>query len=148
MKRKEQQFIEDCRFGYLEDVKKALDAGADINVCDSDGWSPLHIVCLHGYTDLVRLLIEHGADVNARTTNGWVHTPLHIACRYSDIPIVRLLLEKGADVNARNKENKSPLDMVMGRMHYDPVREQILDLFREFHPDLVMEAWCTMEVKP
>jgi len=148
VKREEQRLIDDCRFGYTEEMAKALDAGVNINIWDSDGWAPLHIACLHGYADLVRLLVEKGADVNVRTMNEWAHTPLHLVCRYSGAPIVRLLLEAGADVNARNKEDKSPLDMVVGRLHNDPIREQLLDLFREYAPDLVMEAWCTMEVRP
>ncbi len=148
MKKEERDFIDACRFGFAGEVAEMLSTGVDMDIRDSDGWAPLHIVCLHGYTDLVRLLIEEGADVNARTTNEWAHTPLHLACRYSGVPIVRLLLEKGADPNARNKENKSPLDVVVGCLHYDPTREEILDLFREFHPDLVMEAYCTMEVRP
>ena len=148
VKREEQRLIDDCRFGYTEEVAKALDAGVNINVWDSDGWAPLHIACLHGYADLVRLLIEKGADANVRTMNEWVHTPLHIACRYNGVPAVRLLLEKGADPNVRDKDGRTPLDLTLSYRPDNPAREEIIGLFSKYAPDLVMEIWCTMEVRP
>lgn len=44
--------------------------GANVNVQDREGNSPLHILCqTPGVTELVQYLIEMGANVNARTAN-------------------------------------------------------------------------------
>lgn len=148
MRKEEREFIDACRFGMIEKAAELLNTGVDMDIRDSEGWAPLHIVCLHGYAGIVRLLLDHGADVNARTATEHGNTPLHLACRYSGVSVVRLLMEHGADASAKNEEDKSPLDMIVGRLHYDPIREEVLGLFREFHPDLVMEQFCTMEVRP
>jgi len=127
----------------LNAVRKALDAGADVNARDADGTIPLHDVCYRGHLDLVRLLLDHGADVNVR--NNINQTPLDLACMRGRTDTVRLLLEKGAEVEPRNKLDRPPFHWAMRLPPSNPAREEILDLFREFHPELVMEAYCTQE---
>lgn len=72
------------------------------------------------------------------------NTPLHVACRDGHAAAVRLLLEKGAKMNVRGMLDDTPLDMAMECPRGD-TREQILDLFREYAPDMVMETWCTQQ---
>jgi len=45
-----------------------LSKGANPNVIDENGWTPLHEAALHGRPEIARLLIKRGADVNARST--------------------------------------------------------------------------------
>lgn len=52
--------------GDLEEVKKLLEAGADINIVDAKGWTPLHDAVIQGHTAIVKLLIAAGANVNAQ----------------------------------------------------------------------------------
>jgi len=85
------------------------------------------------------VLLKAGADMEAKDDRG--RTPLHWACLNGRIPIVRLLLEKGAEANVRDTENHAPLDLASGPEN--PAREEILDLFREYAPEAVMEAYCT-----
>lgn len=47
-----------------------IDAGAEVNVEQHGGWTPLHEAAAHGNDDLVRLLLEKGADKNAQSSNG------------------------------------------------------------------------------
>ena len=44
-----------------------LRAGADPEVADSEGYTPLHEAALYGHIEVVRVLLSHGASVNART---------------------------------------------------------------------------------
>lgn len=39
-----------------------LDSGADPNVAQQGGWTPLHAAALHGDVGLVEMLLRHGAD--------------------------------------------------------------------------------------
>jgi len=89
--------------------------------------------------------LAKGADVNARDKNGW--TLLYLACWQHHPAMVRLLLEAGADVGARMTEidGRTCLEHVQALSQNIPAREEIIDLFREHAPDLVMEAFCTME---
>ena len=65
------------RTGNIEDVKKHLSAGADVNEKDKHGLTPLHLAAANGHKELAELLIEKGADVNAKDEDGW--TPLDYA---------------------------------------------------------------------
>ena len=52
-------------------VKTLLDAGADPNARDEDGFTPLHVAAGHSKTPaVVKILLDAGADPNARTTTG------------------------------------------------------------------------------
>jgi len=56
--------------GDLAGVQAQLDAGADVNTKDGDGWTPLHYSANYGYKEIVQLLIGNGADVNATVLSG------------------------------------------------------------------------------
>lgn len=51
-------------------VQSLLQAGADVNVAQYGGWTPLHQAAAHGRRALVELLLSHGADVNLTSENG------------------------------------------------------------------------------
>jgi ankyrin repeat protein len=52
-------------------------AGADVNVTDNTGWTPLMRATYAGHSDAIRALIDAGADVNA--TNIFGRTALTMA---------------------------------------------------------------------
>ena len=54
-----------------------LDHGAEVNLKDNNGWTPLHHAAWKGHTDVATLLIDRGADVNVKTIDG--RTPLELA---------------------------------------------------------------------
>lgn len=60
--------------GSTECVKKLLEAGANPNKCEYDGWSALHWAARNGHKDVVILLLEYGANANQKDSKG--HTPL------------------------------------------------------------------------
>jgi len=98
--------------GTLDDVKKALDKGADVNARDAKGSTSLEWAALDGDAKMAKLLLDRGADVNAREpTNGeeagW--TPLHNAAEEGQAEVARLLLDRGANVNARDDSDATPL---------------------------------------
>lgn len=52
-----------AEMGSIESVRKLLEAGADPNRVEIDGWSPLHWAVRNGHLQVARLLLEHGARV-------------------------------------------------------------------------------------
>jgi ankyrin repeat protein len=83
----------------LEQTKIAIDNGADVNVKNKEGYTPLHRACIWGYLNIAKLLIENKADVNIKTNRG--SASLHFACSWGYLNIVKLLIENSADVNAK-----------------------------------------------
>ena len=57
-----------------QEVEGLLANGANANVEDAYGNTPLHVAATHGYKDIAELLIAHGADVNAHPRD--TETPL------------------------------------------------------------------------
>ncbi len=68
--------------------------GADVNVRQAAGWTPLHQAAMHGQLKLARLLLDQGADVNAKAENG--KTPLELATTGKHVAMAALLRERGA----------------------------------------------------
>jgi hypothetical protein len=87
-----------------DDLKWAaalLDKGADPNIADDEGTTPLHLLIAQGpqpdrwdRVDFARLLITHGADINTRNKQGT--TPLGIARATGQKALAALLVSKGA----------------------------------------------------
>jgi ankyrin repeat protein len=97
-----------------------LQRGADANVLDKRGLSPLHQALQGGRIDIVRSLLEHGVDVNLRNTKG--ATPLGMASLTGDIEASRLLLQRGANVNSQNNLGQSALHGAARRGHLNVVQ--------------------------
>jgi len=71
-----------------------LEHGADINVQDSNGLTPLQWASFNGALEVVRLLLETSADVEAR--NNYGKTALQEAAEEGHDEITKLLREHGA----------------------------------------------------
>ncbi|XP_054166285.1 serine/threonine-protein phosphatase 6 regulatory ankyrin repeat subunit A-like [Oppia nitens] len=88
-------------------VTRLIENEEDVNRCDVDRRTPLHLAAALGCYSIVELLIESGARVNARD-NDWV-SPVHRACRNNRDEIVSLLLANGADANTRDRQWITPM---------------------------------------
>ncbi len=98
-------------------IKKLLDSGADVNVRDTDGLSPLHLAASNNEKlDVIKLLLNKDANVNVRDVNGC--TPLHFAARNNKNPdVITALLEKGADGKARDINGNIPFQYAHGNQY-------------------------------
>jgi ankyrin repeat protein/beta-lactamase regulating signal transducer with metallopeptidase domain len=105
--------------GDIEQVKLLISQGADINVKNSNGLTPLYLASQEGRKDVVELLIDNGADINAKNNNGI--TPLHRAAREGHKDVVELLISRGADINVKNTRGQTPLDLAQQRGHTEIV---------------------------
>ena len=78
-----------AEMGSFDCVQKLLDARADPNQVEFDGWSALHWVAVKGYANLCRLLLENNAETDLMTFSG--HTCLDWAIYSNQGEIVDLL---------------------------------------------------------
>lgn len=79
--------------GDLDDVRAALIAGVDVNACDYDGRTALHVAASEGHLDVARYLVEHGAHPDA--LDRWGGTPLSDAQRGGHALLESLLRAPG-----------------------------------------------------
>jgi ankyrin repeat protein len=96
--------IMDCNTGAVEDH---FSQGADVNVRDLYGWTPLHFAANCADTDIAGILLEKGADVHARSDDG--STPLLIAANNGRSEVITLLLGAGADVHDKDENGATAL---------------------------------------
>ena len=93
--------------GDIELVRELLENGADINIRDNGGDTPLILASIKGHTDIVRLLLENEANVNSIGYDG--DTALIRASDKGYADIVKLLgdvvlLESFAKTRVINKD--------------------------------------------
>jgi ankyrin repeat protein len=114
----------------VEEVKRLIAGGADVNAKSEDGWTPLNRgIGAQGerIKEVAELLINAGADVNARGNPklmGEARTPLHWATATisKGTDIVRLLLDRGANVNLTAEIGMTPLHWAVRNENLEAVR--------------------------
>ncbi|KAL3869224.1 hypothetical protein ACJMK2_041932 [Sinanodonta woodiana] len=95
--------------GNLEAVENLVRT-KDINSCDEDGKTPLHVACEKSQLDTLKTLLTLGADVNkVDRENG--RTALHYACLTGRTDIVDELLRQGAVVFTNAADEINPLHL-------------------------------------
>jgi hypothetical protein len=105
-------FVDLCEHGSVAEITAALKAGANINLGNSEGVTPL--MCAAGYNSLaaVNLLIRAKADVKATDNEDWTALNFAVVYKHKDpecLEIVKALLAAGADVDAETNYGNSPL---------------------------------------
>ncbi|WP_419658793.1 ankyrin repeat domain-containing protein [Desulfosarcina variabilis] len=91
----------------IEITKKLIANGADVNIKNLKGLSPLSIAIKSHNTETFSWLIENGADINSVDYQG--HTPIFYAAYSGFSDMVAQLINNGADVNAAAKDGRTPL---------------------------------------
>ena len=99
----------------LDDARRLIEAGANVNAQIIDRTTPLHNAALNGGSnggpEMVQLLIDAGADVNAVGFQGM--TPLHAAIKApgdNTRQVIELLLAAGASESIPDANGKLPID--------------------------------------
>jgi len=131
------------RKGHGLVLQTLVDYGANINVTDYQGRTPLHLAvsaleecrsfdeCRFCF-DMIRYLIERGAVVTVADENGL--SPLHLAAELGNEDVVSLLIENGACVDAHDNEGETPL--------FGAIRAQRTDVVKQLVQDFKADIFC------
>lgn len=85
-------------FKFRESIPELIKQGANPNLTNLLGNTPLHLACLERCeSDVIKHLIDGGAHVDAINLEG--QTPLYIACEMGYYELLPTLLKEGAIVN-------------------------------------------------
>jgi len=94
--------IQSAYKGNLEEVKAMVEKGADVNLADTKGRTPLLFATYNKHFSIVEFLVSNDADVNLK--DGDNQTALMYASRRSNNNLATFLLNNGAEVNVRSKK--------------------------------------------
>ncbi|KAJ4249867.1 hypothetical protein NW762_012210 [Fusarium torreyae] len=89
-----------------------LEAGARINLCDNDGWTPLMTAICRTNEAATKKLLGHqpdGQDLQLETRDALGNAPLEKAAQKGFAAGIRLLINAGADYNSRDQQFKRPV---------------------------------------
>ncbi|MBK9258327.1 MAG: ankyrin repeat domain-containing protein [Polyangiaceae bacterium] len=106
---------------HIEAARLLLAAGADPNVSDNEGTSPLRFCALNGLLEMARLLLNCGAGKTIHEAGGSAGmNALGTAAYWLDVEMVKLLLAHGADPHIEDNDS----DTVFDRLRW---KEQLMD---------------------
>ena len=106
----EKLLLEGTQKANVTMMLEALQAGANPNVRDPKGRTPLHFMAGVGLAPAAALLIHFGAQVDARDFDDL--TPLHMAAGYANSQTLRVLVVAGADTTLKGKAQGTPFEVV------------------------------------
>merc|ERR1719352_1336057 len=97
-----------CVDGNLEEVREAIQAGADPNTRGPNNRTCLMIAAEWNHDEVVALLLARpGIQVNAK--NQFNSTALHLACAKGSLAsLSKLLAAPGVQLNERNNDGYTP----------------------------------------
>ena len=101
--------------GDEDSLKTLISYGAEINLPDGQGNTPLH----HARTvTCIDVLLKAGVDLHARNSFG--HTPLHAVCRGAgNLALLKRLLDAGVDIDATDHAGETALSNATFGKHDD-----------------------------
>uniref|UniRef100_A0A7E4VBG3 Ion_trans domain-containing protein n=1 Tax=Panagrellus redivivus TaxID=6233 RepID=A0A7E4VBG3_PANRE len=85
----------------VECAQMLLKSGAQPNVTQTDGATPLHIAARSGNTEMIKLLLYEGANPRLKSDNG--ETPLHVAAKNSHCEAVELILKHLSQTDSKEE---------------------------------------------
>jgi len=97
--------------GDLEELKKQVKSGRDVNCMVQEELTLLHVATLNANASLVMFIVDSGSEVDPKTGIGV--TPLHMAVGIGDKVISEYLILKGANVNAKAKDGLTALSIAL-----------------------------------
>jgi ankyrin repeat protein len=98
--------------GYEDIVNYLLENGADVNLGNDLGYTPLMASSRQGYIKIVDLLIKYGANINQLDKEGF--SALVFAAGYSEnSKVTSTLIKNGADINSKTITGTTPLSLAI-----------------------------------
>ena len=100
-----------CDKGYEDIAKLLLEKGANVNVTERNGETPLmRLVYKNGNESFIKLILSYEAKVNTKDDEG--NTPLLKAMKFKNIGYVKILVEHPeTDIFVQNYKSQNVFDL-------------------------------------
>lgn len=112
-----------AKAGQTEIGSVLLQAGADPNLTDARGYSPLALAAENNCLAIAQALVAAGAEIDRATSGD--ETPLSLACGRGKTEVAQFLIDQGADIHKTNRDGETPLIKAAAAIDLDLVRSLI-----------------------
>ena len=110
-----QDFLMACYLGTAEEVKKGIEAGADVNAVSPQGHTPLTAAVLGQTNSLkkVEMLLAAKADPTIKGPGKYNHTPLLYALsNRHNLSLIKLLLRAETEINSEGRNTPVSISLL------------------------------------
>ncbi len=94
----------------VEAVKQLINAGASVDIKNTQGVTPIDVAVMLDSFELTKLLLASEADPNTINVNGV--TPLMLAVQRNNLPVVQMLVDAGANIDASTSGSISSTPLI------------------------------------
>lgn len=112
------------RYG-VDEVKKVIDTGVDINQKDDRGFTPLLIAIEENKLDIVKYLLSKGADLKLKNNKGFNALIISTNKNYNDV--FEYLLSQGADITTTDPRNGRQPIHIAAKLGYIGILDVLLN---------------------
>ena len=88
-----------CEKNYIEQVRKLIASGIDINNANIDTETPIMLASKYGNIEIVRLLLDQIPKPFLTLANRYGEIPIILACKKGYLDVVKLLYENGSPID-------------------------------------------------
>ncbi len=111
--------------GDAAEIKKLAAGGADLNVRDGYGRTPLHVATFKKNRDAITTLVKAGADINAKENDRY--DAVTIAAVADDVGTLRMLLQLGASAKQITSRYDGTALIAAAHLGHDLVVKMLID---------------------
>jgi ankyrin repeat protein len=136
------------RENKVDDIQEAIAKGADINMQDAEGNTPLILALGEEEVkdETIECLLNYNPDVTITNYGG--DTSLHLAVIRNNIKLIKALIEKGANINVKDDTGNTPLLSALWSSvsptlsdHEKEVKCEIIECLLNYNPDVTITRY-------
>jgi ankyrin repeat protein len=98
--------------GNINQVRKCLEKGADVDLQSSNGVTLLYLACDKNHIEIAKLLISYGANVNQGLKEEYGRNPLLVAAIGKHSELTKMLVANGAKIGLHLAALQGDIDTV------------------------------------
>lgn len=123
--RANETIIVSAAHGRLEELRKAISDGGDVNFQRSES-TPVMVSIRNNHVECLKLLLDNGADASLATSARW--TPLHEASLHDRVDLIELLLAQPAvNLGVMDRYRDTPLMVAINRQSQEAFARLLKD---------------------
>jgi len=124
-------------YNKLDLVEMLLEMGANIEIQNPRGETPLYLANINRNINMIKLLLKYGAEINKIIHFGG-DTVLKKAISNENIEIIKLLLDNDANPNLGDDKNNTPLQeaAIIFSFNDDSISAVIIKLLLQYGADI------------